>query len=142
VKKEWRRLLDRLRRRGAANTSKYVSDRLINEQYPLWYAYKLTGRLLELGELTAAEEVLSASKLAGHAHPLLDKMYGSWLWCAGRRKEALTFTRKKALEWSHSTLFNLLGAMHLLSGENTKAQKFFEKAEILARKELAQTAAH
>src|SRR5437660_5329664 len=113
---EWRRLLRHVRRHGPSETTKHVSKLLRQGNYPTYYPYKLSEYLLRRGEFQAAGTLLKATRRFGSPHPLIDKLYGKWLWANGERKSAIRFTEGRAAVWSNSSLFNLLSSMYLVSG--------------------------
>ena len=47
VTAEWRRLLRRLRSKGASDTTKYISNLLRKGNYPVWYPYRLIEYLMK-----------------------------------------------------------------------------------------------
>jgi hypothetical protein len=137
VEKEWRRLRVRVRREGAVNATRHVANLIRQGGYPVWYPYKLGDYLLKQGELSAVGELLRVVRRFAQPHPLIDKLYGTWLWCLGNREQATRFIRKRAKQWSKSFLYNELSAMYKLEGHEKKAKKCLDIAKLLAERELA-----
>lgn len=137
VQKEWRRLLQRLRRKGAIETATHVALLIRKRAYPLWYPHQLVDYLLKRGELKAAEVVLNTVKRSGESSFLIDDLWVRWLRSYGDRTKAIRFAEKKAKSWSHSCLYFSLSAMYELVGNRAKKQKCDEIASSLAAREVA-----
>lgn len=137
VQKEWRRLLRRLRRKGAIETAQHVSILTRNGDYPLWYSHQLADYLLKRGELEAAEIVLKSARRFGEKNILIDDLWVRWLWSYGDRAKAIRFAEKKAKSWSHSCLHLSLSAMYELTGNHAKKRKCDAIASSLAAREAA-----
>ena len=123
IDKEWRRLLARLRRKGAVEAAKYVALRIRKEGYPLWFPYQLVDYLIKRGEIQAAGIVLMAVRRSGQTHVVFDELYGRWLWSQRARTRAIRFTEKKAKYWSHPRLYNQLSAMYQTRAITQKNKK-------------------
>jgi predicted Zn-dependent protease len=134
---EWQRLLRQCRRQGALETSKHVSDLILRDNYPSWTAYRFSEYLLKRGEFSAAGHLLKIIMQRKNAHPLLDELYGTWLWSTGKRLAAIRFVTRKARLSSKSYLFDLLSSMYSLLGNEKKAAKYLHIASLMAKQELA-----
>lgn len=136
VKTEWRRLLRRLRSKGASETTKYVSNLLRKGNYPVWYPYRLIEYLMKHDEFDLAGRLLDVTREYGMPHPLIDKLYGMWLWSVGKREAAIKFVGRKARSWPCSYLYSDLSTMYRLMGKKVAAKKYLQTADTLAKREL------
>ncbi len=104
-------------------------------QLSQYSSLELVEHLLKNGEYGAAGEVLEASRQNHLPHALSDELYTSWLWCVGRKSEALCHARDHAVRGSKSYLYVQLGALEALSGRPEPARQSYDKAAELARAE-------
>ena len=139
VETEQRRLLARVRRNGTCETANYLAGLIRNGRYPMWCAHQFINYLLKHGELQAAEIVLLSIKRSGEKHFLIDILQARWFWSMGDRKKALRFTNRKAKEWKHSSLYNVLYGMYKLLGRQGESDRCNQMAERLAISEIARS---
>src|SRR5260370_34430735 len=102
IRREWRRISARLRRKGVQNTCDYVVLLIRSDPYPLTFGRRLIEYLLKRREHDAAGRIIEALELRGIEHPLLGRLHSIWLWCMGRRSAALRFALKSARRWPKS----------------------------------------
>src|SRR5437899_2934045 len=88
---EWKRLRARLRRKGPKEVTAHVIARVAVKTYPLWCAYKLSWLLMKRGEFGYAGRLLKSVRQTRERHPLIDALYGRWLWCTSSRTAAIRF---------------------------------------------------
>ena len=131
VTKEWQRILARLRRNGPTQTSEYVAGLIQPGNYPLGVGVRLMERLMRSGEYDAAGRIIEAVDFANQQHPLVDELHAAWLWCTGRKREAISFAKRTAKRWMRSYLFRQLGAFYDLDGDKKKASRCFQIAGAL-----------
>jgi hypothetical protein len=134
---EWRRLLKRLRNDGPSETTRYVLSLARKEKYPSWYSYRLAEYLMKHDELDLAGKLLTAVRKFGQPHPLIDRLYGTWLWCIGKRPAAIRFVGKQARSWPASFLYSDLSAMYSVMGKTKIAEKHLQTAGMLADREVS-----
>src|SRR5438552_8994692 len=132
TEKELNRLIRRVRSKGAVETIEHVSGLIRTGHYHAWYVYKLAEYLFRRGEFSAAGKLLNNMRRFGEPNPLTDKLFGTWLWCTGKRKAAIAFVTRRAKFWSASFLFGHLWLMHSLSGKNREAKHYLSVARSLA----------
>ena len=135
VRNEWRRFLYRVRRYGNEHACKYIEGRIERRELPLFLSLKVTEFLLQGGKYMLAGRILNQLKRQSERHPLLDEQYTSWLWCSGRKAEARRLAQKNANKWKKSYLYSHAAGLYSLSNAPTTAERLFEKAETLARRE-------
>ena len=140
TQKEWSRLLRLVRREGSIAAANHIAGLVRTSNCPQYYCYRIVRYFLKRGEYDAAGKVLNASRQAGVSNALIDDLYGSWLWCKGRRKRALSFLERKAKLWGKSYMYNQLGALYSLSGKESNAKKYFRLAATLANCEAQRRA--
>jgi hypothetical protein len=114
----------------------YVSALVRKEEYPLWFPFKLSYRLMKRGEFSAAGKLLKATRRFGQPNPHIDSRYGTWLWCTSNHAAAIKFVARQARLWSSSLLFSDLSAMYRLLAQDRKADKYLRIAGALADREL------
>jgi hypothetical protein len=136
VDNEWRRILARVRRNGVLNVSKDISRLVRKGGYPNYYPYKFARYLMKHGEFKEAGRLLSVTRRFGEQNPLVDRLYGNWLWAMGRRKAAFRFVTMAAKTNPHSCLYNSLSAMYKLVGDSKNAGRYLAVAAHFADQEL------
>jgi hypothetical protein len=136
VDNEWRRILTRCRRNGVSDVATYIAALVRKGGYPNYYPYRFAEYLMKKGEFTEAGRLLRLARRFGEQNPLIDRLYGNWLWAMGRRKAALKFVTTAAEANPHSCLYNSLSAMHKLVGDSESAGRFLAVAAGLADEEL------
>jgi len=128
--------LDRLRRRGPQEATRLVAGLIRNKQYPLVCAYRFIWRLMKRGEFDCAGTLFRAIRRAGVRHPMIDTLWGKWLWCMDAENAAFAFAERKARFWRKSYLFELLATMCTLNGQRERSQKYLGIACMLADYEI------
>ncbi|SRR6266436_9318736 len=126
----------RLKNHGVENTKDFVSAKIFDGTMPTALSLFTVELLLKQDENGAAGCLLKVMKAQGQEHPLVDELYSSWLWCAGRRKAALAFALKAAKKWMRPYLFNHGAALQSLIGDPINERKFREYAAQLAREQM------
>lgn len=142
VRKEWRRLMTRVRRKGPRETAAYVSSLVRKGGYPICYPYKFAKFLLKRREFASAGELLKITRRFGVGDFLIDELYGTWLWAMGKRDSAFRFVWGALKVRPHSCLFSLLSAMYRVTGNDRLAEKYLQIAGSLADRELRKNAAN
>jgi len=134
---EWRKVRRRLQRDGALKASKDASILIRKGKFPLPISYRLGKYLLKRGHFEAAGILLDSARRFGTPNPLMDQMYGKWLWCMNKRDAAFRYVARKAAFWRAPYLYYLLSTFCSIDGDEGMADRCLQAAKYLARKELA-----
>jgi hypothetical protein len=129
VKREWCRLLARLRRNGVQKTSEHVIQLIHSDPYPLTFGHRFIEHLLRRREYLAAGKIIKALDRQGIKHPILDELHSSWLWCIGRRKAALSFALGSARRWRKSYVVHHVGTLYRLMFKRTGSEYYRKKSD-------------
>jgi hypothetical protein len=128
VKREWRRLLSRLRRVGAQKTCDHVLESISSAPYPLAITTRLIRYLLRRGDYRNAGRLIIAIRRTGESNPLLDKVQIWWLWKIGKRRAALSLGLKSSTYWERSYLFSLVGDLYKLLNKGNNSPYYRRKS--------------
>ena len=137
VEIEFRRILARVHRCGPLETAKYVSNLVRQGTYPIYYPWRLAKYLMKRDEFLSAEILLKTTMRFRDRNPMIEHVYGTWLWSIGEHDKAFRFVTRSVRAYPRSYLFNLLSAMYKLKGDNLNAAKYLAKAASSSVKELA-----
>jgi hypothetical protein len=136
LKPGWKRLLARLRRTGAAETTNYVIRLMRSSDYPRAYIYGLSYKLMKQNEFDHAGKLLKVGRKLSDPTRLIECRYASWLWCTGRRKAAIRLLTKDVNRSPRSYALFDLASYYDLSGNKRKSHELMDRARTLARQEL------
>jgi hypothetical protein len=144
VQNEWRRIQSRLRRQGVEATCQHVLNLIQTGPYPVALTTRLVELLLKRGEYGAAGGIIKAVDRTGAAHPLMDQLHSSWLWCIGKHGSAISFALRRARFWKRSYLIHHVGTLYRCMANRTgshyyrrKSQHYWRLGAALAEQELS-----
>ena len=145
VKREWARLMARLRRRGIEHTCQYALRLIQTDPYPLTFGRRLVEYLLRRANRESADaagRIIEALERKGVTHPLLDELHSSWLWCIGKRRAALSLAVRNAKRSQISYVVHHAGTLYRLMFKRTgsdyyrkKSLHYWRLAHILVKRE-------